>query len=643
MKAGALLILLLLSSPWLNSAVATTSIPVTHVIFIIQENHSFDNYFGTFPGANGLSNAPPCCLTNLTSASALISPFHLSSSTPVMITGDELPAGYDDPSDVGGAFNMTLSQNSSIVSPYHVDQELTYTEGHSWDVMHTAYDGGKMDGFVVAQGGSKNNASQVMGYYDNTNMPYYWDYAYNFVLDDNFFSSEMGPSAPNHLYIASGTSGPACGYAFNWIDSSCQIFDNPPINAEQNMSLYGLSLGWATMAQELQQHGISWSWYDGNKYPTMPTYWDVLPLFTYFQQNSSLVSAHIKSTSSFLTDLQSGTLPAVSWIIPGKGWAPPGWPSACAGQTTSEHPPGRVDCGMDYVSTLVNAVMNSQYWGSTAIVVTWDDSGGFYDHVAPPQIDSYGLGFRVPTLVISPYAKHGYVDHTEYEFGSLLALVETLFGVPSLTARDASANNMMNTFNFAQPPQPPLIENTDFVGPGNLTKGDNGYCTTYPSYCNFSGGNTTTSQGTTSMSTSVTTSSMGSSSETTSQGSTVVSSSATTSTISQGTTAGSLLVIGVVLGVAAAALVGGAYVVTSRRKAKASRLRVLSSYNSARGVGPTSSKGVWGSRLPGRSRAQRGESQGRSLLKVFSNRAAHCSDSSVSSSGRRPCPGKYHR
>jgi hypothetical protein len=148
--------------------------------------------------------------------------------------------------------------------------------------------------------------------------------------------------------------------------------------------------------------------------------------------------------------------------------------------SASEHPPARVDCGMDYVSYLIDAVMQSQYWKDTAIIVTWDDYGGYYDHVPPPQVDAYGLGFRVPTLVISPWAKHGYIDNTQYEFGSFLALIEAKYGIPPMTQRDAKANNMLNSFDFNQAAQPPLIEPADFVGPGNWPPQDNGYAP-YPS------------------------------------------------------------------------------------------------------------------------------------------------------------------
>ena len=122
---------------------------------------------------------------------------------------------------------------------------------------------------------------------------------------------------------------------------------------------------------------------------------------------------------------------------------------------------------MDYVSYLVNQVMESPFWQSSAIIVTWDDYGGFYDHVPPPQVDAFGEGFRVPALVISPWAKHGFIDHTQYEFASLLRLAEDNFNLPPLGTRDVTANDMMNSFDFNQSPQQPLIEPANFVGPAN--------------------------------------------------------------------------------------------------------------------------------------------------------------------------------
>jgi phospholipase C len=324
-----------------------------------------------------------------------------------------------------------------------------------------------MDGFVAAEG-----SSVTMGYYDATDIPYYYDYASNYVIDDNFFSSEMGPSLPNHLYIVSGTNGPATStHPMSWIDSSGRVFNNPA-NLAPSQWQPGLSFTWATMAQELTLANVSWTWYNGRKAydPTFADIWDVLPLFSYFQKNVNVLNQHVEPTSSFASDVKDGKLPAVSWIIPNQ-FTPPDYPAACKGTGgVSEHPPARSDCGMDYVAYLVNQVMQSPYWSSTAILITWDDYGGFYDHVAPPQVDAYGEGFRVPTLVISPWAKHAYVDSTLYEFASFLKLVEDNWNLPRLpnnNDRDelTDIGDMSSSFNFDQTPLPPLLEPANFVGP----------------------------------------------------------------------------------------------------------------------------------------------------------------------------------
>jgi phospholipase C len=419
------------------------------LIFIVQENHSFDNYFGTYPGANGLPMDLRIPLDPNQTNLGYVQPFHLDVTQPIMIVGDELPPGVSDPDQ--------LEQTNST-APFHFDSESINGDlSHAWTVAHEAYDNGRMDGFVAAEG-----SIQTLGYYDRSDIPYYWDYAGQYVLDDNFFSSLMGPSFPNHLYIASGTNGPT-NLNYRWILNG-GVIGNPPTGFDWS----GVSLNWSTLAQEMTDANVSWAWYDGNNRPLQPNIWDVLPLFTYFQNNPSQLVEHVKNTNHLLTDIQEGNLPAVSWIMPG-GWVPPTYPAACKGQSPSEHPPARSDCGMDYVAYLVDQIMQSSYWSSSAIIITWDDYGGFYDHVAPPQIDAYGEGFRVPTLVISPWAKHGYIDHTQYEFGSLLRLAEDNFNLPSLGVRDVRANDMMNSFDFSQAPQPTLIEPANFVGPAQET------------------------------------------------------------------------------------------------------------------------------------------------------------------------------
>jgi phospholipase C len=434
--------------------IAQTRNPIRHLIFIIQENHSFDNYFGTYPGANGIPQGASNPVNLNLTLMGYVSPFHLDAKQPVYIVGDELPPGVADPVE------LEDSDNESI-STFHLSSTLTTDISHAWSAAHAAYDDGRMDGFVYAQNILHLNGTEAMGYYTRSDLPYYYDYADNYVLDDNFFSSLLGPSLPNHLYIASGTSGGIIGNKAETLNST-------------GLGLSALHLTWLTLAQELSAGDVSWAWYTGDKNPSIGTLWNVLPLFAYFQQHPNVLAAHVLNTQNLVNSIENGSLPAVSWITPG-AWKPPNLPSALASSSTSEHPPARLDCGMDYVASLVNDIMQSRYWSDSAIVITWDDYGGFYDHVAPPKVDAYGEGFRVPTLVISTFAKHHYVDHNQYEFGSLLSLAETIFNVTPLSRRDANATNMMDSFNFDQSPQPPLVEPADFIAGQSTSPRSNGY------------------------------------------------------------------------------------------------------------------------------------------------------------------------
>jgi phospholipase C len=427
------------------AASAQTS-KIQHIIFIVQENHSFDNYFGTFPGANGIPSNLLVYTNPGQKNSTAVTPYLLSDGTPIYLVGDELPPGISDPDQLD-------ANASSPYLPHHLTSEASPLLTNAWAAAHVAYDNGKMDGFISAQGGN----TQTMGYYDGNDIPYYWDYASHYVLADNFFSSMLGPTFPNHLYIVSGAAGPVKGFSqYDWVVNNTIVGD-----LGGSYPYDELKLSWATLAQELSMKNVSWSWYSGDPDPTAASAWDVLPMFTYFQQNPSQLTEHVRSTQYFSSDVKAGKLASISWIMPGS-WAPPTYPSGCLGIDTSEHPPARSDCGMDYVAYLVNTIMQSPDWNSTAIVLTWDDWGGFYDHVSPPQVDEFGLGFRVPTIVISPWVKPHYIDHTQYEFSSMLRFAETVFNLPTLGARDAHVNDMMSMFDFNQAPLSTLIEPANF-------------------------------------------------------------------------------------------------------------------------------------------------------------------------------------
>lgn len=372
---------------------------IHHIIWIIQENRTFDNYFGTYPGADGFS--PETCLPELPGSTRCIKPFHMSK---------------------GPLCDMS----------------------HEWNAAHAAWDNGRMDGFVWAEG-----SSYTMGYLDGGDIPNYWNYARHYVLADRFFSSLTGPSLPNHVYTVAAQSGGlitnVCSQDHEW-DELKSVMDDDD------------GFSFASMVKLLASHDVSWKYYvetrgplpEGQRDPChvfapephQIGLWNPLPGFKAVRDNPALMS-HLVDLKEFERDLQGGTLPAVSWIVPDF--------------QDSEHIPASAEQGMWHVTKLVNAVMRSKYWADTAIFITWDDYGGFYDHVPPPQMDAYGYGPRVPLLVISPYAKRGYVTHQQGDLTGMLRFVEERFNLPHLTARDHYTGDMSDAFDFNQSPNSPLI------------------------------------------------------------------------------------------------------------------------------------------------------------------------------------------
>ena len=487
--------------------------PIKHFVYIIQENISFDHYFGTFPGANGIPK--------------------------------------------GARFAYQPGQAPSV-APFHLTEtHIPHDLNHSWQAVHVSENGGKMDGFLwgewplalayywkgtlptidpedimpvsgpLAQGnglrglntgpkprvrakraiakfdkdgsgtldaaemapllptvpGASHDPQTVLknfdadhngqldlqeltkffrrhrprggggeavaagqlptqhlsapptgptppwvkntlSYYDWHEIPNYWEYARRYTLCDRFFSSLAGPSEPNHLYTVAAQSG--------------GLVNNPPPNIGGQDGVYTFP----TMAELLEKSGVSWKYYDEKPDPHKHTLWNPMPGFKAFQQSPALMS-HLVPLSEFYADAKAGRLPEVCWIVPTAA--------------DSEHPPADSARGMRHVTGLVNAVMQSPDWKNTAIIVTWDDYGGFYDHVSPPQVDQYGYGPRVPTLVISPYARSGYICHTAFDFTSPLKMIEERYGLPPLSTRDAKAHDLRDCFDFGQKPLPPDV------------------------------------------------------------------------------------------------------------------------------------------------------------------------------------------
>ena len=373
---------------------------IQHIVFIIKENRSFDEYFGLFPGADGAS-------TGTTSTGQV----------------------------------MTLERTPDEV----VDM------GHDWTSAITATDGGKMDRFDLILDG--NLYGEYLSYSQMTqaDIPNYYTYAQTFVLADQMFSSLHGPSLPNHLYtiaaqaggVISVPSAPGIQNLPNWGCDSQAGAHVTVVDDERDISEAFPCFDFQTLADSLNNAGISWRSYappegqPGYQYSTFDAIKHI--------RNTSIWSENVVPDTQFATDAASGNLPAVSWLVTGP---------------TSEHPPNSTCWGENWTVQQLNALMQGPDWNTTAVFLTWDDFGGFYDHVPPPPaLDEYGLGPRVPLLLISPYARPGYISHTQYEFSSVLKFIEDRFGLTPLTERDANANDTTDSFNFSQTPLPPLVLN----------------------------------------------------------------------------------------------------------------------------------------------------------------------------------------
>jgi phospholipase C len=363
--------------------------PIKHLVVLMQENHTFDNYFGTYPGADGL------------------------------------PAGIKMPVD-------PKNPATGFITPWHIGNSTITDLSHNAPTFLEQFDKGKMDGFVSALNNRNQDGRIAMGYYNGQDIPYYWNLAKNYVLFDHFFSSAKDGSFANHMF---------------WVTASMP-------EAKRGQQLSTILAGTPTIFDRLQAAGVSWKFYVENYDPKI-TYrdqanhgnresqviWVPLLNFDRFIDNPNLAS-HIVDLSQYYLDLQQGTLPAVAYIVP---------------SGASEHPPQSPSSGERSVQNLVQELMRSSSWSSSAFLLLYDDWGGWYDHVVPPQVDELGYGARVPALLISPFAKKGYIDSTQLDFTSVLKFIEANWNVLPLTARDASANNFLTAFDFSLAPRLPVF------------------------------------------------------------------------------------------------------------------------------------------------------------------------------------------
>jgi phospholipase C len=423
---------------------------IKHVVVIMQENRSFDSYFGTYPGADGLPAA------NGKFTVCVPDPKTKSCQAP-----------YYDPADVNGGAN------------------------HARGAAVADVNGGKMDGFISEAETSTKGCSDpqaptcthsatvdVMGYHDAREIPNYWAYAQNYALDDHMFEPVASWSLPDHLYMVSAWSALCTSSA----PSSCHNDITGPYTPamQENFVNQAIATGnapvqdaWTDITYMLYKNNVSWGYYveDGSQpdcedgaatcppkaqsYKT-PGIWNPLPLFTDVKADGQL--KNVQPVKNFLSAAAAGTLPAVSWITPS--------------QVNSEHPPASIHEGQAWVTNLVNTVMKGPDWSSTAIFLSWDDWGGFYDHVVPPNVDANGYGLRVPSMVISPYAKRGFIDSQTLSHDAFLKFIEDDFlagarldpatdGRPdprtSVRENAAQLGSLVNDFDFTQAPRPPLL------------------------------------------------------------------------------------------------------------------------------------------------------------------------------------------
>ncbi len=449
---------------------------IRHVVIIMQENRSFDSYFGTYPGADGipgLAGNPgrvPC----------------------VPVSRRALRASQ---------FHRGRRSHGRCQKPFHDRQDQNHGGPHATGSAVHDINAGLMNGFVVSEQHAMRNCQfgnpncalgagskpDVMGYHNGRDIPNYWAYARHFVLQDHMFQSDLSWSLPAHLYMVSEWSA-ICA---NSDPMSCHNAINHPANPPHfgkgfRRAHSAPDYAWTDLTWLMHKYHVSWRYYvlkgpepdcelntaiacapvhQGAKTPGI---WNPLPYFEDVHQDGQI--GNIQSLSGFYKAARQSNLPQVSWIVPNGH--------------VSEHPPALVSAGQTYVTGLINAIMKSPDWNSTAIFLAWDDWGGFYDHVRPPRVDYQGYGLRVPAMVISPYARHGFIDHQTLSFDAYVKFIEDDFlhgqrlnpntdgrpdPRPDVRENAPQLGNLIKDFNFHQKPRPPLIlpvrPKTDLIVP----------------------------------------------------------------------------------------------------------------------------------------------------------------------------------
>ena len=359
---------------------------IKNFVIIIQGRHSFDNYFGTFPGANGFPN------------------------------GTKIP------------INPFESNGSKFITPFHLEDKENYKPRDDPPTYRLSYNNGSMNGFVYAQKDNPGNSTYVMGYFDHRDIPYYWKYAQEFVLADEFFSPSIRSDLVNSLY--------AIG-----VNPSMKLQDVPVEGLEVNNTIF----------DELVAKGVPWKIYVENlggiynksKEDTVILKRNI-PILAVprFVDNQSL-NSNIHDLSDYFADILGNRLANVTFVY---------------FTDSNDSPTPNVIPSQELVANLVYALMTSKYWNSSAILLTHNEAGGWYDHVIPPLNNNTGemSGFRVPAIIMSSYAKKGYVDSNTYDIRSFLDIVQASFGINGSAYPTNHTNKMFQSFEFGQEPTPPI-------------------------------------------------------------------------------------------------------------------------------------------------------------------------------------------
>jgi phospholipase C len=384
------------------STAIQTRWPIKRVIYVMLENRSFDNLLGRFPGVDGATTG-----------------VSYGKELPLIACPDWLPG--DLPHDRAGFLNCV--------------------------------NGGSFDGFATGIYGDPWSYSQ----FRENQVPNYWQWARDYAVSDHFFASVAGPSYPNHFFFIAGTSGGAIDNPENILtrklkDGSyfkswgCDAVGNDVFvftkDERGNLTKHDSCFDFPTVGEQLSEHGVDWAYYAAVP-GQLGYFWNAYNGVHDVFHDHGYWNAHMRPINDLKKDIEANQLPSVTWMTPVF--------------QLSDHPPVSSAFTHNWISDIVNTVMRSDMWESTAIFLTWDEWGGFFDHVQPPQVDEFGLGFRVPLLTISPYARKGLVDDLVGEFSTPLRFIADNWGLPYLTDRIRNAHNFEHVFDFGRHPRKPEL------------------------------------------------------------------------------------------------------------------------------------------------------------------------------------------